>query len=256
MSRSKQPPSLQKLLRRAIRGQARRPIAFVLAGHNGSGKSTLWYRRLVGELQIPLINADRLTLSILPSADRGQPLPPWAQRFRDNDERWQRLSQEAVEAFVSLVTEKRIPFAVETVFSHWRPRGDGTFESKADLIRSLQQAGYFVVLVFVGLASAHLSVLRVLTRKAQGGHDVPLQKLYERFPRTQRAVGHAAPIADMTIMFDNSRSLRRAFELVRVQRGAEVLFDCRDTRYRTNERLKAIASLWLNNVVGPFEAER
>jgi predicted ABC-type ATPase len=224
----------------------------VLAGHNGSGKSTLWYRRLVADLQIPLINADRLTLSILPVPDRTNQLPAWAQRFRDSDERWQRLSQEAVEAFVSLVTEKQMPFAVETVFSHWRARGDGTYESKADLIETLQHFGYFVVLLFVGLSAVELSVLRVLTRKAQGGHDVPVDKLYERYPRTQRAIGHAAPLADMTIMFDNSRSMRKAFELVRVQRGAKVLFDCRDPAYRINPGLKGIASLWLDEVVGTF----
>ncbi len=212
----------------------------------------MWYRRLVDELQIPLINADRLTLSILPTPDRAKKLPQWAQRFRDNDARWQRLSQEAVEAFVSLVVEKRMPFAVETVFSHWKPLGRGRFESKIDLIKTLQRAGYFVVLVFVGLAAVELSVLRVLTRKAQGGHDVPLDKLYERYPRTQLAVGHAAPIADMTMMFDNSRSIRKAFELVRVQRGTSVLFDCRDPTYRISPKLRAIASLWLNKVVGRF----
>jgi len=222
----------------------------VLAGHNGSGKSTLWYRRLVDELQIPLINADRLTLSILPIPDRAKRLPQWAQNFRDNDARWQRLSQEAVEAFVSLVVEKRMPFAVETVFSHWKPLGRDRFESKIDLIRTLQGAGYFVVLVFVGLAAVELSVLRVLTRKAQGGHDVPLDKLYERYPRTQVAVRHAAPIADMTMMFDNSRSIRKAFELVRVQRGTKVLFDCRDPTYRVSPNLRAIASLWLDKVAG------
>lgn len=69
----------------------------------------------------------------------------------------------------------------------------------------LQVAGYFVVLLFVGLSSAQLSVLRVETRKEQGGHGVPLNKLNTRFPRTQRAVGFAAPMADMTLMFDRIR---------------------------------------------------
>jgi hypothetical protein len=56
-------------------------------------------------------------------------------------------------------------------------------------------------------------------RKEQGGHSVPLDKLQSRFPRTQLAVGHAAPLADMTLMFDNSRSSEKAFALVRAQRG-------------------------------------
>jgi predicted ATPase len=51
---------------RAAQEATEKPLAIVLAGHNGSGKSTLWYRSLADELQVPLINADRMMLSILP----------------------------------------------------------------------------------------------------------------------------------------------------------------------------------------------
>lgn len=241
-----------KLLNEAIHGE-RKQAAFVLAGHNGSGKSTLWYQRLAAQLQVPLINADRLTASILPPPDpQTSRLPPWAQRLRDDDERWQLLSQEGVRAFISLVMEQRMPFAFETVFSHWRALPDGTYESKADIIRTLQQAGYLVVLLFVGLSSVELSVMRVETRKEQGGHGVPLSKLQQRFPRTQHAVGYAAPLADMTLMFDNSRSLEKAFALVRAQRGDKVLFDCRDSRCSVEGELRAISTVWLDKVAGSF----
>ena len=210
MRRRRGPPTLASLLRKAV-NQERKPAAFVLAGHNGSGKSTLWYQRLASQLQVPLINADRLTASILPSADPGtHRLPTWAQQLRDDDERWQRLSQEGVRAFVALVMEKQMSFAFETVFSHWKKIPGGGFESKADDIAVLQAAGYFVVLLFVGLVTAELSIMRVETRKEQGGHGVPLDKLQARFPRTQSAVGHAAPLADMTLMFDNSRASEKA----------------------------------------------
>jgi predicted ABC-type ATPase len=53
----------------------------------------------------------------------------------------------------------------------------------------LQKSGYFVVLFFVGLANVELSILRVQTRKQQGGHAVTEIKLRERFARTQKAVG-------------------------------------------------------------------
>ena len=42
----------------------------VLFGHNGSGKSTMWYEHIVDNIQIPLINADRMMLSILPEKTR------------------------------------------------------------------------------------------------------------------------------------------------------------------------------------------
>lgn len=201
---------------------------------------------------MPLINADRLTASILPEAEAGHPLPTWAQRLRDEDARWQELSQQGVRAFKQLVMQRRIPFAFETVSSHWRQRPDGSFESKADDILELQDAGYFVVLVFVGLASAALSIGRVATRRQQGGHAVPVDKLIERFPRTQAAVGHAAPLADMPLFFDNSRSTSDAFALVRVQQRKRVLFDCRDETYSVGDDLLRVAQAWLPLVVGAF----
>jgi predicted ABC-type ATPase len=246
----RRPPGLSKLLQQAASGKSK-PTAFILAGHNGSGKTTLWNERLAPQLQIPLVNADRITASILPPADAatGQ-LPRWAQRLRDNDIRWQRLSQAGVQAFVGLVMEQNMPFAFETVFSHWKKLPDGRLESKADIIKTLQAAGYYVVLLFVGLSSAQLSVLRVETRKEQGGHGVPLNKLNSRFPRTQRAIGYAAPMADMTLMFDNSRTPDKAFALVRAQRGKRVLFDCRDRQYILDRSLRAVARPWLDKVTG------
>lgn len=44
---------------------SKQPLAIVLAGHNGSGKSTMWYDHLADRLKVPLINADRMMLSIL-----------------------------------------------------------------------------------------------------------------------------------------------------------------------------------------------
>ena len=256
MNQVRRPPALAKLLQRAVT-QKKRPAAFILAGHNGSGKSTLWYERLASQLQVPLVNADRLTASILPPPDaQTRRLPTWAQQLRDDDERWQRLSQEGVRAFVSLVMEKRMPFAFETVFSRWRKVSGGGYESKADDIAVLQSAGYFVVLLFVGLATVDLSILRVETRKEQGGHGVPLDKLKSRFPRTQLAVGHATPLADMTLMFDNSRSSEKAFSLVRAQQKNRVLFDCRDPRYSVEDELRAISDTWLARVVGPFSSSK
>jgi predicted ABC-type ATPase len=39
---------------------------------------------------------------------------------------------------------------------------------------------------------------RVTTRVAEGGHNVDVDKLIERFPRTQRAIGVAASVANAT----------------------------------------------------------
>ncbi len=220
--------TLSEAIDRILAAQAAsaKPLGIVLAGHNGSGKSTMWREHLSSKLQIPLVNADRMMMSVLPEPRRGN-LAKWAQALRDTDEGWMRVSQKGVEAFVAQAMASRLPFAMETVFSHWRKRADGVVESKIDLIKQMQQAGYFVLLCFVGLSNSALSIARVQTRVARGGHDVPLEKLVERFSRTQRAIREAAPVANAAILLDNSLSAERAFSVCRVQVGPEEVFDLR-----------------------------
>ncbi|MDP9050395.1 MAG: zeta toxin family protein [Acidobacteriota bacterium] len=237
---------MASLLKIAVAGD--KPIALVLAGHNGSGKSTLWYDRLADALEIPLVNADRLTLSLLPPVAEDQKLKQWAERLRDEDERWQKLSQDGVQLFMGLIMDQGMYFSFETVFSYFQRQSDGTFRSKIDTITALQEHGYFVILLFVGLASAELSILRVATRKSQGGHAVPDAKLRSRFPRTQQAIRMASAVADMTLMFDNSRSFAQAFTLVRAQTREAVLYDCRDPRFISDAKLQKVAELWLPKV--------
>jgi predicted ABC-type ATPase len=203
-----------------------KPLGVVLAGHNGSGKSTMWRKHLSSKFRIPLVNADRMMLAVLPESNNGR-LVRWARELRDNDQSWMRVAQKGVEAFVAQAMANKVPFAMETVFSHWRERPDGVIESKIRLIEQMQDAGYFVLLCFVGLTNASLSVARVQTRVASGGHEVPLQKLLERFPRTQRAIRSASPIADATILFDNSLDQLRAFSVCRIQLRDEPVFDLR-----------------------------
>lgn len=244
------PPSLSGLLKGLGRGQTK-PMAIVLAGHNGSGKSTLWRDKLGPTLEMPLLNADNLTSSILPNQS---PLPGWAQKLRNDDDRWARMSQEGVRAFKSLVMREGLPFAFETVFSHYVRHPDGHIESKADDIVEMQNEGYFVVLVFVGLVHVSLSITRVAQRVEQGGHNVPLRKLQTRFPRTRLAIGHAAPIADATLMFDNSLDGPLGFSLARVQRRDEVLFDARASDFKVHPHIQRLAGGWLD-VVCPLDPE-
>lgn len=206
-----------------------KPLAIVLAGHNGSGKSTMWRKVLSDRLQIPLINADRMMLSILPEAGSDGALVPWAQSLRDTDQSWMKVAQDGVQAFVGHAMQSKVPFAMETVFSYWEELPDGTIHSKLELIRDMQAAGYFVLLVFVGLSNVELSILRVQTRVAEHGHDVETERLIRRFPKTQRAIGAASEIADATVFVDNSREERLAFTVCRVQLGEECMYDLRNT---------------------------
>lgn len=235
----------------AAQAKADRPLAIMLAGHNGSGKSTIWYDKLADSLQIPLINADRMMMSILPEVDDPRRLPEWAKALRDGDRSWMRVAQQGVQAFVALAVEEKAPFAMETVFSFCDPRPDGTYATKIDDIRRWQAAGYFVTLLFVGLSSPGLSIGRVETRKSKGGHGVPPSKLQERFGRTQANIRDAAPVADAAILLDNSRDLDQAFAVCRVQLRAQEVFDLR----RAPEGAPTEISAWLD-VVAPADAAR
>lgn len=242
---------LKQAVEQILQAQRRtkKPLAIVLAGHNGSGKSTMWRRTLSEQLQIPLINADRLMLSILPEPDSEGALAPWAKELRDTDQGWMKVAQDGVQAFVGHAMQAKVPFAMETVFSYWETQPDGTIASKIDLIRDMQASGYFVLLIFVGLANLELSILRVQTRVAENGHDVATDRLLRRFPKTQRAVGAAAEVADAAIFTDNSRDKKQAFTVCRIQLGEEQLFDIRQ-----GERPASSAILEWLDVVSPAAA--
>lgn len=210
----------------ATQKRSGKPLAVILAGHNGSGKSTLWYRRLANSIQIPLINADRMMLSILPDTN-ATPLPKWAVELRDKNEAWMAVAQNGVKSFVAQAMAGKVAFATETVFSHWKRLPDGQYESKINVIEDLQEAGYFVLLVFVGLGTVDLSIMRVAGRVAAGGHDVSVEKLKARFPRTQKAIGKAVNVADASVLVDNSFGPKQAFRVARVQKRSDVVFDIR-----------------------------
>jgi len=211
-----------------LQKRSQKPLAIILAGHNGSGKSTMWEERLADYLQIPLINADRMMLSVLPEQTGDPPsLPDWATDIRDHDEGWMHVAQEGVQAFVAHAMGRKVPFAMETVFSEWRRVG-GKIRSKVDLIREMQKAGYFVLLLFVGLSTAQVSEARVKQRVEWGrGHSVDRGKIIARFPRTQKAIKQAVTIADAAILTDNSRLPEHAFTVCRIQVGRKVMYDIR-----------------------------
>ena len=77
----------------------------------------MWLKHLSSAFQIPLVNADRMMLSVLPEPDGGNMLPPWAQTLRDTDENWMKVAQKGVESFVAQAMSRGVPFAMETVFS-------------------------------------------------------------------------------------------------------------------------------------------
>ena len=184
-------------------------------------------------------------MSILPEP-RDRNLPGWASDIRDTDTSWMEVAQKGVDGFVAHAMAKKVSFARETVFSHWRERPDGSIESKIGQIVEMQAAGYFVLLLFVGLSNWPLSIGRVQRRVQQGGPAVDPEKLIARFGRTQKAIREAAKVADATILLDNSRTQREAFTVCRVQLKEQIEFDLRNREAAIPKEIAA----WLD-VVSP-----
>ncbi len=153
----------------------------LVAGPNGAGKSTFVARNLGPVLPpgTPFVNADDIARA----------------RFGDQAmERSLEAAQIAAATREALLREGR-PFIAETVFSH---------PSKLELVDQAIAAGYYVSLHVLTIPAA-LAVQRVAYRVASGGHDVPPNKIVERWERLWPLVSEAIRRADRAHVWDNSR---------------------------------------------------
>jgi len=154
------------------------PLLHLLAGPNGSGKTTFYEQILGPATGLPFINADIIAREQWPDSDRDRSYE--AARFAE-----QRRDE--------MIAQQR-SFIAETVFSH---------PSKLELIRRAQDAG-FLVIAHVMLVPLALSERRVEARVSHGGHDVPVDKQRERFPRLWPLVADALRTANEGFAYDNS----------------------------------------------------
>jgi predicted ABC-type ATPase len=152
----------------------RRPLIVAIAGSNGAGKST-FYNTYLRRAGLPFVNADLLAAGLAVDNYRAAAIA-------------ESIRQEMV--------QRRESFVFETVFSD--PGGD-----KLRLLEGASAEGYTAVLIFIGISSPESSEQRVSMRVAKGGHDVPDDKLRERFPRTVANLAGALHMLPMVIVYDN-----------------------------------------------------
>ena len=172
----------------------RRPIIIALAGSNGSGKST-FYESYLSDGGLRFINADALSASL--------GLSPY----------------EAAELAASVRRElvnQRESFIFETVLSD--PVGD-----KVEQLATYAALGYSVVIIFIQIDSPEESIKRVAMRVSQGGHDVPDDKLFARFARTQANLKRAIERLPYVIVYSND-DLAHPYKLVELyEHGKSIL---------------------------------
>lgn len=152
-----------------------RPIVVALAGSNGAGKST-FYQAFLTTCGLRFVNADELAEQLA--------IAPYE-------------AAQTAAAIRNALIAKGESFVFETVFSD--PVGE-----KVEMLRSLSKQGYEVVLIFIRIEDTATSIQRVSMRVAQGGHDVPDDKLLTRFERTRQNLERAINRLPHVLVFDNS----------------------------------------------------
>lgn len=200
----------------------------MVAGPNGSGKSTLtaWLARAFDVNFYTLLNADVFYAHAreqrrvaLPFSVDGTALLAYAagsayaedvkRFFQDGsivivDDCVQFRTLESANSYtVALVTnflqseciERKISFSQETVFSH---------PSKVEALRQASEVGYRTYFYFVATCDPAVNTERVRNRSAQGGHDVPDEKIMARYVRSLAQVRAARPFLSRAFFFDNS----------------------------------------------------
>jgi predicted ABC-type ATPase len=170
-----------------------RPLVVAIAGPNGAGKTT-FYETQLKPFDLPFVNADNLARQLDLEAYK---------------------AASAADAIRRELLRQRASFCFETVFSD--PVGD-----KVGFLKELGDAGYQVVLCFIGISAAEISEQRVAIRVSKGGHDVPSQKIAERYARTLKNLRLAIQVLADVRVFDND-DLARPYRLVaRCQDGRVV----------------------------------
>lgn len=157
-----------------------RPWLIVLAGPNGAGKST-FFDVFLRPRGFRFVNADLIARG-LPASDRA-------------DVAYRAAELAAIER--RALVARGDTFVMETVFSD--PAG-----AKLDFLRDARARGYRIAFVYIGLSGVPLSQARVLQRVAQGGHDVPDEKLRRRLPRSLANAQQALGFVDAGWVLDNS----------------------------------------------------
>lgn len=166
-----------------------------IAGPNGSGKTTFYREFLkpmcvVGDKEFRYINADAIELEMRGEEDVS-PIgldPELSNAARIEADRQRELL---------LTGGFEEPFIFETVFSD--PDG-----RRIKFMQRAKDAGYFVVLIFIGVRDVALAAERVQQRVVKGEHDVPFETQELRFPRVLENGRMGLNVADLTLFMDNS----------------------------------------------------
>ena len=159
-----------------------KPLLYVLAGVNGAGKSSIGESEFCSQGS-PVFNPDTVAQQI-------RNLHPDIPLTLANAHAWQ-IGKSLLEQAIAGGRDYRF----ETTL------GGRTI---AQLLEQAARAGHRLHVWFCGLASADLHLRRVRSRVAHGGHDIPEEKIRERWNRSRENLIRLLPLIDHLRVYDNS----------------------------------------------------
>lgn len=161
-----------------------KPALIIVAGPNGAGKTTITEKLLRHEWMDGCVY-------INPAIIAQEKFGGW------NDHtaiiKAVRHAQEIRED--CLLKSKSMAF--ETVFS---------IPEKLEFVQRAKDAGFFVRLFFICTNDPTINAQRVAMRVMKGGHDVPIQKIINRYYRSIAHCLEAVPVVDRAYFYDNSKT--------------------------------------------------
>lgn len=163
-------------------GKMMRPVLCVVAGPNGSGKTSTTEKLLANEWTADsfYINPDNIA----------------QEKFGDwnSKDAVLKAAEESTRLRYLCLQEKR-NFVFETVFSS---------QEKLDFLVKAHAEGFFIRLFYVCTDNPEINVLRIAQRYLNGGHEVPISKIFSRYYKSLRLVSQAIRFVDRAYIYDNS----------------------------------------------------
>lgn len=174
-----------------------KPTLIVVAGPNGAGKTTITEKLLRHEWMdgCVYINPD-----VIAQKEFGGWNSPEAIIKAANHAR--KIREECLAGMKSM--------AFETVFS---------IPEKLQFLRRAKAAGFFVRFFFICTNDPSINAQRIAFRVMEGGHDVPITKIINRYYRSINNCIKEVPLADRAYFYDNSINDADPIQLFRTVNG-------------------------------------
>ena len=183
------------------------PILYIIAGCNGAGKTTASYSVLPDLLNCrEFVNADEIAKGL-------SPFNPESVAIEAGKLMLQRIN---------LLLNQGKTFAIETTLAT---------RSYASLVKTAQERGYQVVLLYFWLPSPEMAIERVAKRVCEGGHNIPTETIMRRYWLGLQNFFHIfAPIVDSwmffenenkTVLIANNRQIHNSSKFLKIQESCQ-----------------------------------